>query len=84
MIKTITLESHVGRDGVLNLRVPVEMSDVDVRVDLTLEPLDTARGNRTPEELGWPPGFFEKTAGSIPDFPDIGPEGDFEVRDKLE
>ncbi len=23
----------------------------------------------TPEELGWPPGFFEETAGSIPDFP---------------
>jgi hypothetical protein len=25
---------------------------------------------KTPEALGWPPGFFEQTAGSLPDLPD--------------
>lgn len=29
----------------------------------------TPRPQRTPEALGWPPGFFEETAGSLPDFP---------------
>jgi hypothetical protein len=29
----------------------------------------------TPEELGWPPGFFEQTAGSIPDLPERDDSG---------
>jgi len=32
---------------------------------------------------GWPEGFFEQLAGSLPDFPDIEPEGDYEVREGL-
>lgn len=28
---------------------------------------DTAQ--KTPEELGWPPGFFEQTYGALADFP---------------
>ena len=32
---------------------------------------------------GWPPGFFERFEGSLPDFPDIESEGDYEVRDEL-
>ncbi len=36
-----------------------------------------------PETLGWPPDFFARTAGSIPDFPDIAPEGAFETREAL-
>ncbi|MBI5185408.1 MAG: hypothetical protein HZA01_06740 [Nitrospinae bacterium] len=36
-----------------------------------------------PESKGWPPGFFEETAGSIPDFPEIYYEGDFEEREPL-
>ncbi len=39
---------------------------------------------KTSEEPGWPLGFFEATAGSIPDFPDCESEGDFEVREKLD
>jgi hypothetical protein len=33
--------------------------------------------------LGWPKGFFERVAGSLPDFPDIEPEGTYEIREKL-
>ena len=32
----------------------------------------------------WPPGFFEEVAGSLPDFPEIDGEGDFEERTSLE
>ena len=35
------------------------------------------------ESLGWPAGFFERFAGSLPDFPDIDFEGSYEVREKL-
>ena len=31
---------------------------------------------------GWPPGFFEEVAGSLPDFSDIDDEGDFEERER--
>jgi hypothetical protein len=34
-------------------------------------------------DLGWPPGFFERFEGSLPDFPAIESEGDYEVRDDL-
>ena len=33
---------------------------------------------------GWPIGFFEETAGSIPDFPEREPQGEYEVRLELE
>ena len=40
---------------------------------------------KTPEELGWPPGFFENTFGSIDD-PAFKryPQGEFEKREPLD
>jgi hypothetical protein len=35
------------------------------------------------ESLGWPEGFFERFAGSLPGFPDPEPEGGYEVREEL-
>ena len=32
----------------------------------------------------WPVGFFEATAGSIPDFPEREPQGEYEQRLELE
>lgn len=38
-----------------------------------------------PEAPGWPPGFFERTYGSLADDPiERPPQGDFEVRDEIE
>lgn len=40
-----------------------------------------------PEQLdanGWPIDFFEKTAGSLPDFPEREPQGNHEQRLELE
>ena len=33
--------------------------------------------------LGWPEGFFAQFSGSLPDFPDIEPEGEYERREEL-
>lgn len=39
---------------------------------------------RKPEDLGWPPGFFAETYGSLRDVPLVREEqGDYEVRDEL-
>jgi len=38
----------------------------------------------TPEELGWPSGFFEQTYGICQDDPIIiDSEGDFEIREEI-
>jgi len=40
--------------------------------------------NLTPEELGWPPGFFEQTEGSLADDPiERPPQGEFVIREEL-
>lgn len=38
----------------------------------------------TPEDLGWPPGYFEETYGSQRDDPlERAPQGQFEVRERM-
>jgi Arc/MetJ-type ribon-helix-helix transcriptional regulator len=40
---------------------------------------------KTPEELGWPAGFFEQTAGCLQDDPLVRyPQGEYEIREPLE
>ncbi|MBI1259795.1 MAG: hypothetical protein GC204_20195 [Chloroflexi bacterium] len=47
--------------------------------------LEKAYVAETPEARGWPPGFFERTAGSLADDPiERPPQGDYEVRDEIE
>jgi len=86
-MQSVTLRSRVGRDGILKLEVPVGLADADIEVIVTIQPLnppaDKILEDRSPEALGWPPGFFEKFAGCLPDFPEIEPEGDYEVREEL-
>ena len=51
-----------------------------LRIELEREALA-----RTPEAPGWPPGFFERTYGSLADDPmERPPQGDYEVRDEIE
>ncbi len=80
---SIKLRSHVGPDGILKLEVPVGITDSDLDVIVSVVPVGNGDSAKTPEELGWPPNFFEETAGSMPDFPDVDSEGDFETRKPL-
>ncbi|MDX2042739.1 MAG: hypothetical protein SF097_16075 [Acidobacteriota bacterium] len=82
-MQSITLQSHIGQDGILRLQVPVALKDVDVKVTLALEETSKNGAPKSPEELGWPPGFFEATFGCLPDFPEIDSEGDYETREEL-
>ena len=67
-MNSLKLRSRAGADGVLNLKVPVGAADAEVEVVVVFQLVERAQPLKTPEELGWPPGFFERTAGSIPDF----------------
>src|SRR5262245_33247050 len=67
-MNSLKLRSRVGADGVLNLKVPVGVTDAEVEVVVVFQLVERGQSPKTSEELGWPPGFFERTAGSIPDF----------------
>jgi hypothetical protein len=66
-MNSMKLRSRVGADGVLNLKVPVGVTNAEVEVVVVFQLVERAQTPQTSEELGWPPGFFERTAGSIPD-----------------
>ncbi len=78
MMRSLHVRVQVDKDSQVTFRMPREFADQDVDLVVVFEPVKSAEG------LGWPVGFFEEVAGSIPDFPEIEPEGDFEERDPLE
>ena len=67
-MNSVKLRSRAGADGILNLKVPVGVTNAEVEVVVVFQLVEQAQTPKTPEELGWPAGFFEQTAGSIPDF----------------
>lgn len=80
---SVQTKSHICADGTLALHVPTALRETDVDVTLVAQPVPQAK--HSPEELGWPPGFFEETYGSLRDEPlNRLPQGDFEEREPVE
>jgi hypothetical protein len=81
---SIKLNAHVGPDGTLRLDVPIGLANQDVEVVVVVQPRPSEAAGKTPEELGWPPGFLEQTYGSMKDDPiERPPQPDYDVRDEL-
>ena len=80
LTETIEARGHTTRDGVLNLSVNVGWADADVSVVMRVKPLMPAG---EVDENGWPRGFFDQVAGSIPEL-QRAPQGQFEERLALE
>ena len=59
-MQTIKLDMRVGPDGILKLELPLEVSNVDLEVLVVFQ---------RKEKRGWPPGYFERTAGALADDP---------------
>ena len=78
--QTIETRAHTTKDGRLNLSVDVAVADADVAVVVTVTSLAAVL---PADENGWPNGFFERVAGSMPDLR-RGSQGDFEERLPLE
>jgi hypothetical protein len=84
-VQSIKLKSRIGSDGILHLDIPVGLTDRDLEVMIIFQAIAPQTTVTTPESLGWPPGFFERTAGSIQDETFIRhPQGDFEGREPFE
>ncbi len=84
-MKSIQLTSHVGKDGILKIQMPVDITDQEVDVVVVVQPrLKFESAVDTPEARGWPPGFFEKTAGAWQGDPlTRPPQGKYEIREEL-
>lgn len=63
-MQTIRVLEKTGKDGMLSLRIPLGKPEAEYDVLVVLQPRTAAT---TPEEGGWPQGYFEKTFGSIDD-----------------
>ena len=66
------------------IQVPVEFQNHDFEV-IFLQ-LDEKENGETIETdaNGYPIGFFEETAGSLPDFPDREPQPPYDIREEIE
>ena len=87
-METITLNKHVGSDGILDLRVPVNVQDADVQVTVSYSPKTSTNVELhyvTSSEARWPEGYFDRTYGSLAHAPlERDFEGEFDTRDDLE
>lgn len=66
-MQTIRVLEKTDKDGTLRLRVPLGKPETEYEVVLVLQPKERPSKGKTTEELGWPPGYFEATCGSIDD-----------------
>ena len=84
-MRTIHTLQEAGPDKTLKLIIPVEEPNRRYQVVVVVEPERSLGTQPTPEQLGWPPGFIEQTAGSISDETfRRHPQGEYEKRAELE
>jgi hypothetical protein len=69
MAVRIRMKGHVGPDGTLALQVPTGLGETEVEVVVEVDPVQTTPPAIAPEDLGWPPEFFDETYGSCQDDP---------------
>ena len=80
LTETIEARGHTTRDGMLHVSVNAGVADADVAVVVQVRPLPPA-GEL--DANGWPKGFFERVAGSMPELR-RAPQGQMEERLALE
>ena len=77
--ETIETRAHTLADGRLELSLHTHAVNAEVAVTVVIRELD--RGADI-DNNGWPDGFFEEIAGSMPELRGW-PQGEFEERDPL-
>jgi hypothetical protein len=79
LTETIETNGHTTSEGVLNLSLNVGVSNTDVAVVVRVRPMASAG---EVDANGWPKGFFDRVAGSMPELR-RPPQGHFEERSPL-
>lgn len=58
-MQNITLRSHVGKDGILHLDIPVGLTDAELEVTVSVQPVSPSEVDSL-QGKGWSHGFFER------------------------
>jgi hypothetical protein len=82
-MQTIQVLGKTGADGVLHLDIPLGAAEAEFEVIVVVQARGAAGRKPTPEELGWPPGFFEQTAGAWQGEFERAPQGEYEKREEM-
>ncbi|NES65240.1 MAG: hypothetical protein F6K24_08230 [Okeania sp. SIO2D1] len=83
-METIKLTTHVDKEGNLTVKLPKHLADRDIEIIVVYQDQELEKSAKTPEELGWPSGFFEKTAGCLADENlQRYPQGEYEDREPI-
>jgi hypothetical protein len=78
-MQTITLNSHVGEDGILHLDIPVDVINTNLKITVILQPAIESDHQEQPQGKGWPANFFAETSGCLKNSPlNIDSEGVFD------
>jgi hypothetical protein len=81
-MKTVQLRSHVGADGILELKIPAGVVESDVDVTVVVNPLPASGFKSEAERQEWVQ-FVERMAGSWQGGPlERGDQGEFEKREE--
>ncbi len=72
---SVTVKSRINSDGILELKVPTDLPEGEVQVVLVIQSLNEE------QTKGWPPNFFENTAGAWKGELERPAQGMFEERD---
>ena len=73
-MQTISLKTHVGEDGILQISLPDNIKNTDLDVTLVYQPILSSESQKNNFSKGWKKGFFEEVIGSW--------EGEVLVREK--
>jgi hypothetical protein len=65
-MEKVRVFEKTGKDGTLNLRIPLGKPEIEFEVVVIVQPKATASVTCTPGDRAWPPGYFD-LAGSITD-----------------
>lgn len=71
---------QILEDAPDTIPIPTELRHQ--RVEIIFWPLEKTELEHNAN--GWPVGFFEETFGSVPDFPEREPQGEYEEREPLQ
>jgi len=78
-LQSLTLRTHVGKDGVLKLEMPVGVKNTDLDIILVVNPVE--HGKPVSE---WPAGFFTEVIGGWKGTRFVRePQGTYETRNQI-
>lgn len=86
-MESIKLRSHVGKDGILHLDIPVNMKETDLEITVSfnaIESQDNISDSHDFNQLDWQE-FIAQTAGSLAEDESFfrHPQGEYEIREPL-